>query len=89
MAMTAAEMNERARKRAISERLHTFKVAGRPLYLVRSRQTEPGAMHEVTVSPKGQILSCTCTGWFYRNSCTHSQAVLRRIERGAKKGVQR
>lgn len=47
MAMTTAEPDTRATRRAIDERLHTFKVTGQPVYLVRSRQTEPGSMREV------------------------------------------
>jgi hypothetical protein len=86
MAMTTAEMDTRATKRAISERLHTFKVTGQPVYLVRSRQTEPGSMHEVRTDTRtGQVQSCTCTGWLYRRSCTHAAAVTRRLERGQRK----
>ena len=79
--MTIAELNERARARAIAERLHTFKLAGAPAYLVRSRSTEPGAMHQVTVQG-GRVAHCSnCAGWEYRRSCTHAQAVTRRLER--------
>jgi hypothetical protein len=88
MAMTQAELDQRARQRSIDERLHTFKLAGRPVYLVRSRQSEPGSMHEVTIDPRtGQIQDCSeCKGWLYRQSCTHSQAVVRRLEREHRKG---
>jgi len=79
--MTIAELNERARARAIAERLHTFKLAGVPAYLVRSRATEPGAMHQVSVQG-GRVTHCSnCAGWEYRRSCTHAQAVTRRLER--------
>jgi hypothetical protein len=57
--MTDQELNARARERAIRERLHTFKIAGQPVYLVRSRQTEPGSMHPVRVSG-GQVTRCGC-----------------------------
>jgi hypothetical protein len=84
--MTKAELDGRARQRSIDERLHTFKVVGRPLYLVRSRHTEPGAMHEVRIDPQQRTIEhCTCKGWAYRASCTHSQAVLRRLEREGRK----
>lgn len=78
--MTMTEFDERARIRAATERLHTFKLAGQPLYLVRSRGTEPGSMHQVHVTA-GQVDDCTCKGWLYRQSCTHAAAVTRRLER--------
>lgn len=84
MTMTAQELDERARRRAIGERLHTFKLAGQPLYLVRSRGTEPGAMHQVHVSRAGSVDDCTCAGWEYRRICTHAAAVTRRLEREAR-----
>jgi hypothetical protein len=84
MAMTQAELDERARERAISERIHTFKIAGQPVYMVRSRNTEPGAMHQVRVLG-GAVQHCTCKGWYYRQSCTHAQAVTRRLERESKR----
>jgi len=79
--MTHTELDQRARQRVVDEHLHTFKVAGQALYLVRSRETEPGAMHQVRINSRHDVTSCTCKGWFYRRSCTHSQAVMRRLER--------
>jgi SWIM zinc finger len=84
MVMTNQQLDERARQRAVSERLHTFKLAGQPLYLVRSRGTEPGAMHQVHVSRAGVVDDCTCKGWEYRRVCTHAAAVTRRLEREAR-----
>ena len=81
MAMNEQELKERARKRAMSERLHTFKLAGQPLYLVRSRGTEPGSMHQVHVGRTGRVDDCTCKSWEYRRVCTHAAAVTRRLER--------
>jgi hypothetical protein len=81
MAMTTQQLDERARQRAIGERLHTFKLAGEPLYLVRSRGTEPGAMHQVHVNRAGSVDDCTCKSWEYRRICTHAAAVTRRLER--------
>ncbi len=78
--MTPQELNERATARAITERLHTFKIAGAPTYMVRSRETEVGSMHQIHVS-SGAVDHCTCTGWHYRQSCTHAAAVARRLER--------
>lgn len=83
--MTRDELEARARQRAIAERLHTFKIAGEPVYLVRSRQTEPGAMHRVRIDPgAGAVTSCSCAGWFHRQTCTHAAAVSRRLEREGK-----
>jgi len=79
--MTTEQLDERARQRAVGERLHTFKLAGEPLYLVRSRGTEPGAMHQVHVDRAGAVDDCTCKGWEYRRVCTHAAAVTRRLER--------
>lgn len=81
--MSPQELNERATARAIGERLHTFKLAGQPVYMVRSRETEVGAMHQVHVTA-GTVDHCTCPGWFYRQSCTHAAAVTRRLQREAK-----
>jgi hypothetical protein len=78
--MTTEELQTRATDRAIAERLHTFKIAGQPLYMVRSRETEPGAMHQVHVTA-GAVDHCDCKGWYYRQSCTHAAAVTRRLER--------
>jgi len=83
--MTHTELDQRARQRSIDERLHTFKVAGQALYLVRSRETEPGAMHQVRINGRKEVASCTCKGWFHRQSCTHAQAVERRLEREGRK----
>jgi hypothetical protein len=78
--MTTTELDQRARDRAVTERLHTFKLAGQPLYMVRSRETEPGSMHQVHVTA-GRVDHCTCKGWYFRKSCTHAAAVTRRLER--------
>jgi hypothetical protein len=78
--MTTQELNERATARAVAERLHTFKVAGQAIYLVRSRETEPGAMHQVHVTA-GAVDRCSCRGWGFRQSCTHAAAVTRRLQR--------
>ena len=48
-------------------------------------ETEPGAMHQVRINGRHEVTSCTCKGWFYRQSCTHSQAVERRLERESRK----
>jgi hypothetical protein len=89
MAMNEQELEERARQRAVSERLHTFKLAGQPLYLVRSRGTEPGSMHQVHVTRAGQVDDCTCKSWEYRRMCTHAAAVIRRLERESPGRVRR
>lgn len=78
--MTHEELDMRARQRSIDERLHTFRIAGTPLYMVRSRGTEPGSYHQVRVNGT-TVTDCTCAGWAYRQSCTHAQAVARRLER--------
>jgi len=83
VAMSRQELDTRARERAVSEHLHTFKVVGEDLYLVRSRTTEPGAMHQVRTGVDG-VVHCTCAGWEYRQSCTHAAAVTRRLERERK-----
>jgi hypothetical protein len=78
--MTSVEIQTRATQRSIDERLHTFKIAGQPVYMVRSRETEPGSMHQVHVHA-GAVQHCSCKGWFHRQSCTHAAAVTRRLER--------
>jgi hypothetical protein len=80
MAMTMTELTERATQRSIDEHLYTFKIAGQPMYMVRSRETEPGSMHQVHVTAAAAD-HCSCQGWYYRQSCTHAAAVTRRLER--------
>ena len=84
MSIDQEELQERARLRAAAERLHTFKLAGEQLYLVRSRGTEPGSMHQVHVSLSGEVDDCTCKSWQYRRVCTHAAAVTRRLKREGK-----
>jgi hypothetical protein len=81
--MTSEQISTRATDRAIAERLHTFKLTGRPVYMVRSRTTEPGSMHHVHVHAD-TVQHCTCRGWEFRQSCTHAAAVTRRLEREAR-----
>jgi hypothetical protein len=78
--MMMTELNDRATQRSVDERLHTFKIAGQPVYMVRSRETEPGSMHQVHVHA-GTVQHCTCRGWEFRQRCTHAAAVTRRLER--------
>jgi hypothetical protein len=78
--MTVHEIGQRATQRSVDERLHTFKIAGQPVYMVRSRETEPGSMHQVHVTA-GVVDHCPCKGWYHRQSCTHAAAVTRRLER--------
>lgn len=82
MAMTHAEIVDRARQRADAEHLHTFKIS-EDLYLVKSRNLAPGTHHMVTVDAHGTI-ACDCPGYRYRQSCTHVEAVRRRLEREAR-----
>jgi hypothetical protein len=78
--MIIKQIETRATNRAITERLHTFKIAGSPLYMVRSRTSEPGSMYQVHVTA-GAVDHCSCKGWFHRQSCSHAAAVTRRLER--------
>jgi uncharacterized protein YegJ (DUF2314 family) len=85
--MTQQELVSRAYDRAKAEHLHTWKIAGQPFYLVKSRKSEPGAMHQVEVGYQGTVTNCTCQGWMYRQSCTHAAAVARRLQRTSSKAV--
>ncbi len=77
--MITTELDQRARTRSTG--VKTWKVAGQPLYFVRSLTTDPGAHHTVRTTIDGEIAECSCKGWEYRRSCVHSQAVLKRLER--------
>jgi hypothetical protein len=81
--MTTTELDQRARARSTG--VKTWKAAGQPLYFVRSLTTDPGAMHTVRVTVASEIAECSCKGWDFRRSCVHSQAVLKRLERDARK----
>jgi hypothetical protein len=75
-----------AGQEAAPERLHTFKLAGQPTYIVKSRKLEPGSVHLVHVNYAGEVTHCDCPGWYYRQSCAHAQAVTRRLERERRRG---
>src|SRR5439155_91199 len=81
--MTAAEIEARARDRAVEERLHSFAIEAQRLYLVKSRQSAPGTHHMCRVIGDhiGARVTCDCKGYQYRSSCTHSAVVIRRGER--------
>jgi hypothetical protein len=82
MALSKADLDQRARERAADEGLHTFRLAGSQAFLVKSRKTDPGAMHVVTVDETGTVTGCShCPGWDYRRSCVHAAAMTRRLER--------
>jgi hypothetical protein len=82
MALSKADLDQRARQRAAEEGIHTFRLAGVSAFLVKSRKTDPGAMHVVHVAGDGTVTECSnCPGWHYRQSCIHAAAVTRRLER--------
>ena len=87
--MTHTELDQRARARAADEHLHTWRLND-GLYLVKSRKLAPGSHHLVAVDlHTGEIEHCSeCPGWEYRRSCTHAQAVERRLEREGRKSRQ-
>ena len=49
-------------------------------YKVRSR-SDDSVWHIVKIGDGGP-LRCDCTAFYYRNACTHSAAVVRRLLRG-------
>jgi hypothetical protein len=87
MALSKADVNQRARERAAEVGLHTFRLAGSQAFLVKSRKTDPGSMHVVTVDTHGIVTDCSnCPGWQYRQICVHAAAVTRRLERERRSG---
>lgn len=85
MAMTDEQIHSRATERAKAERLRAFRLMS-GAYAVKSRSLQPGAFHLVSVDADGNA-NCDCPGYHYRQSCTHSAAVERRIARERKTGA--
>ena len=82
MAMTPAEIHQRATDRAKAERLKAWKLMN-GTFAVKSRSLQPGAFHLVAVDAAGTV-TCDCPGYYYRASCTHQAAVERRVARERK-----
>ena len=79
--MSGAELQARALARAHDERVHIFKVPGRPgVYFTRSK-SEPCRRHSLVV--KGDEVACSCRGYQYRQSCKHAEALRNRLAREA------
>src|SRR5438094_6817239 len=81
--MTSEEIEQRARSRAVDERLHSFAVELHRVYLVKSRTSAPGSFHMCRIVGTAQTarVLCDCKGFEYRSSCTHIEVVKRRGER--------
>jgi hypothetical protein len=81
MALSKADLDQRARERAADEGLHPFRLAGSQAFLVRSRKTDPGSMHVVTIDATGIVTDCShCLGWHYRQYCVHAATATRRLQ---------
>ncbi len=72
MAMSQAEMVQKARVRALSDGLQVYRIAD-GVYVVPAK-SNPGEAYTVTVQTDGQP-SCTCPGATNRGVCKHQEAV--------------
>jgi len=80
--MKLEELESRARRRAVVERVRVVKLAGTGRYLARSRTVEPGAYFELFVSPWGHI-RCSCPAFSHRGVCKHAEALRIRLQQSA------
>ncbi len=72
MAMSQAEMVQKARVRALSDGLQVYRIAD-GVYVVPAK-SNPGEAYTVTVQADGQP-SCTCPGAVNRGVCKHQEVV--------------
>jgi hypothetical protein len=79
--MTFAELQARAIQRAHDERVHIFRVPGRPgVYRTRSK-SNPYRRH--TLVARDGVEACSCRGFEYRKNCKHVEALRNRLAREA------
>ncbi len=77
--MTQAELEARAHARAYEQRVHIFRVPGRPgVYITRSK-SEPRERYSLVA--RDGIVACSCKGYEHRKVCKHSAALLNRLAR--------
>jgi hypothetical protein len=77
--MTDAELMARAHARAFDEHLYIRAVPNRPgYYTVRSRNA-PRYRHSLVAL--GNDVACSCSGFHYRRSCKHAEALRNRLAR--------
>jgi hypothetical protein len=78
--MTQATLEARANDRAHREHVHIFTVPGRSgVYTTRSK-SNPAERHNLVAGPDG-IIGCSCSGFYYRESCKHVEALKNRLAR--------
>lgn len=77
--MTPAELQARAHARAFDDHLYIRAVPNRPgYYTVRSREA-PGRRYSLVF--QDGVIGCSCTGFYYRKSCKHEEALRNRLAR--------
>jgi hypothetical protein len=78
--LTREALEARALQRARDEHIHIFQVPGRPgFYRTRSR-SNPHERHSLVAGPDG-IVGCSCSGFYYRESCKHVEQLKNRLAR--------
>ncbi len=86
--MSRETLEARALERARDEHVHIFQVPGRPgFYRTRSR-SDPSERHSLVAGPDG-IVGCSCSGFYYRESCKHVEQLKNRLAREALDGHRR
>jgi hypothetical protein len=87
MAMNPAQLEARANQRARDEHVHIFAIPGRPGVYTTKSKSDPAARY--TLVSRGGIDGCSCTGYAYRQSCKHLEALRNRLAREATRRAPR
>lgn len=79
--MSEAQVEARANQRAYDQRVHIFAVPGRPGVYTTKSKSDPRERYALHVLDG--IVACSCTGFAYRRSCKHAEALKNRLAREA------
>lgn len=81
--MTFAELQARAIQRAHDERVHIFRVPGRPGVFRTCSKSNPHRRY--TLVARAGVEACSCHGFEYRKNCKHVEALRNRLAREARR----
>ncbi len=82
--MSEAELQARAIDRAHRERVHIFRVPGRPGVFRTRSKSDPEKRHSLVVRDGAE--ACSCRAFAYRKVCKHVEALRNRLAREAVHG---
>ena len=77
--MTTGELQARAHAHAHDEHIYIRAVRNRPGYYTPRSRTDPRRRY--TLVAIGSDIACSCSGFYYRRSCKHVEALRNRLAR--------